>query len=113
MTISNAKIISTHLGFEDHGIFTFILTVQYGDNSCQGIGLIAMDTPNHDEQGKFIGRIATREGMQMIMDILETVGVDRWERLQHQHVRVEHEGWGSSATRIGHITEDRWFKIGG
>lgn len=35
--IRNARIVRTFLGIEDHGIFTAVLTLNYGD-SQQGFG---------------------------------------------------------------------------
>lgn len=51
--MKNAKITHTMLGTEDHGIFTFMLHVDY-DGSGQGIGGYALDEPRKGSDGKFI-----------------------------------------------------------
>ena len=66
-----ARIESTHLGFEDHGILTAFLQVTYG-GAGQGIGGYAI-TP---VAGPYIERT------------LQACGVDRWERLVGRTVYV-------------------------
>jgi hypothetical protein len=92
MEIKNAKIQSTFLGIEDHGIFTAMITLDYGESS-QGFG-------NHD--------LTYRDyGIKYLRKILEVVGVDCWEELKGKHVRVKSDGHIYS---IGHIIEDKWFE---
>ena len=93
--IRNARILETFLGFEDHGIFTAILTFDYGgaQQSMPGFGL-------RDENG--IGW-----GAEYLARLLEKVGVDSWERLKGLHVRVDIQG--GVAVRVGHILKDQWF----
>ncbi|WP_162458263.1 hypothetical protein [Pseudactinotalea terrae] len=76
------KIVSTFLGFEDHGIFTAQLTVDYG-GSGQGVG------------GYNLGG-DTGFGAAFIKAVLRAAGVDAWEKLPGRVVRVllEDEGWG-------------------
>jgi len=101
----NAKIMSTMLGFEDHGIFTCWLYLDYG-GAGQGFGGYSFDTPINDENGKLI-RIGGAYGAEFIRKILKTVGVDKWEQLPGKHIRVESSNTGVG--RIGHIIEDQWF----
>ena len=42
-----AKITSTHLGWEDHGIFTAWLTVDYETGGTQGIGTHCLGSEKH------------------------------------------------------------------
>lgn len=91
MEIRNAKIESTMLGFEDHGIFTYMIHLNYG-GSGQGFG------------GYVLGG---DYGTNTIKKILEVVGVDKWEDLIEKHVRVEAEF--NKIHRIGNILEDEWF----
>jgi len=91
--IRNAKITSTFLGFEDHGIFTYILYLDYG-GSGQGAGLIALGgefTDNH------------------IRGILKTLEVESWEDLPGRHIRAEASS--GCVRRIGHVLKDKWFTI--
>lgn len=92
--VINAKIESTMLGFEDHGLFTFWLRLDYGGGG-QGFG------------GYVLGKSYTTD---IITGILKTVGVDNWEDLKGQHIRVEKGiGFNGIILRIGHFLEDKWF----
>lgn len=102
--IKNAKITGTTLGYEDHGILTCFVHVE-GDSWGCGFGGYGLD--EWDEPQK--ARIGTAYGCQFIIETLKVVGVDSWEKLKGQHVRVESEGWGGKITRIGHITKELWF----
>lgn len=102
--IENALITSTMLGYEDHGILTAFVHVS-GEGWGVGFGGFALDA--WDEATK--KRIGTAYGCQFIADVLRVVGVDAWEKLAGQHVRVESEGLGGRALRLGHITKNQWF----
>lgn len=98
----NAKITGTMLGIEDHGILSAMLYLDYG-GAGQGFGGYAMDT--WDEG--FRRRVGAAFGAEFILRVLHTVGVERWEHLKGQHVRVRADH--SKVYAIGHIIEDRWF----
>ena len=106
MTIYNAKIISTTLGKEDHDAFTFFL---YLDFKCgtQGFGGYFLDS--YDKKLK--QRVCVGVGLEVIKQILDTVGVDIWEKLPGNYVRVKVENWGSPIKEIGNIIEDKWFNV--
>lgn len=93
----NAKIRSTMLGYEDHGILTCMIMLEQ-PGSSQGFG------------GYSLGSIKTKSpmGTFWLERVLKTVGVGRWEDLVGKHVRVVGEEFGD-IDGIGHITEDRWF----
>lgn len=100
--IQNAKIDSTHLGPEDHGIMTAYVYVSGPSWGC-GFGGYSLDS--WDEiKGR---RIGVGFGVDFITSVLRVVGVDRWEKLPGQHVRVDMSG--GRITRIGHIIKDDWF----
>ena len=88
--IKNAKIIHTHLGYEDHGIPTCQIVLDYGGTQ-QGFG----------------GYDLRRYGFEMVQKILDTVGVDRWEKLVGQHCRAQ--STHTKIEAIGHLLEDRWY----
>ena len=98
----NALIESTFLGWEDHRIFTCFLYLKY-DGGGQGFGGYALDT--YDEALK--RRKGTAQGAEFIARVLETVGVDSWEKLPGKFVRVV-ASW-TKVKSIGHIIEDKWF----
>lgn len=115
MVIENAVIESTFLGFEGHGILTFVLGLQ-GKGWGVGFGNIALDQWSDEEQR----RVAHHKSMECIAKILEVVGVDRWEDLNGKYVRIaSHEGsegqsrigLGSTITHIGNIVENRWLDL--
>lgn len=89
MEIKNAQIASTMLGYEDHGILTCFLNLSYGGCVCQSVG------------GYSLG---PKFGIQLIKEILNIVGVQQWEHLKGQHIRVKsnHE----KAIAIGHLLKE-------
>jgi hypothetical protein len=89
--IKNAQISDTMLGFEDHGIMTALVSLDFGGAS-QGFGGYALG-------GAF--------GVEFIKKVLRVVGVDHWEQLQGQHVRADFDG--SKVYRLGNILRDDWF----
>ena len=103
--IRNARIETATIEREDHGIMTCSLGLDYS-GSGQHFGGYAFDEPIK-ENGEFKGRRGTAYGMEFIIRILDTVGVDRWDQLVGKHIRVEQSH--TKVYRIGHITEDRWF----
>lgn len=104
--IQNAKIESTMLGYEGHGIMTFYLYLDYG-GSGQGFGGYALDA--YDQRKK--KRVGHKSFGEAVAEILRVVGVEKWEDLKGQFVRVEYpEGWNQTITGIGHVLEDKWFR---
>jgi len=103
--VINAKIGYTTLGVEDHGIMTFMIGMEW-DGSGQGMGGYALDSWSK-EQDKRVGHA---DSIMMIRDIIETVGVDSWEKLKGQYVRIvrESDSWSARIIGIGHIVEDKW-----
>lgn len=106
MEIKNARITSTMLGREDHGIMTFMIFVELDGGSC-GIGGYAIDQYNAETKG----REFSPKGLEAISRILEVVGVDEWEKLKGSYIRVEDNGWGGRITKIGNLMKDKWFDM--
>jgi len=105
METKNAIIESTMLGIEDHGIMSFYLYLNYG-GSGQGAGGYCLDTPIK-ENGTFLRRVGTAEGLSLIMEIMEVVGVQKWEDLPGKHIRVKaNQG---KVYVIGNILKDKWL----
>lgn len=105
--IVNAKITSTNLGFEDHAIFTFWLSLDYG-NGGQGFGGYALDEWVKEKKKRIDSRGI---GLELIRAILETVGVEKWEDIKGQYIRVKRESiWNGKIISIGHLIEDKWFE---
>lgn len=101
--IKNAKVTSTMLGVEDHGILSFWIYLDFG-GSGQGFGGWALDGK---PAVRFSGeRQPSATCGAIIAAILKAVGVDTWEALPGQIVRVR--GTHSQITAIGHALKDQW-----
>lgn len=102
--IRNAKIESASITMRDHGCCTFYLSVKGGGWGCN-IGGYCI--------GKgYLGAkefSATPKGLECLMRIMDTVGVERWEDLAGKYIRIVDNGWGSIISKFGHITDDKWF----
>lgn len=106
-----ATIKSTALGLEDHGIVTAFLHCEWPGGGI-GVGGFGLDAPVKDADGKFLGREGTAYGLDHIMRLAQTVGVDRWEQLPGKHVIVLFKNaggsWlGSTSVGIAHPTDDK------
>lgn len=107
MKTVNAVITSTSLGIQDHGIMTFWLTCEWS-GAGQGLGGYGLD--QYDKLTE--DRIGWGPSIIAIRKILEVVGVEKWEDLKGQLVRLKVDGWPSSRTPIlGNILEDKWFDL--
>ena len=89
---SIAKIESTKLGYEDHGILTVWLVVKYGKGSGQGIGGYALDEPKRDADGKHLGRFGSAYGCEFIARTIKACGVDNWEQIVGRTIYVVRDG---------------------
>lgn len=91
-----AKVESTYLGIEDHGILTAYVHVTYG-GSAQGIGGYGFD--QWDEVLK--RRKGAAFGTEWIRRFLEAAGVDSWEKLPGRTFYVLRAGNGWNAEVLG------------
>jgi len=100
----NAKISHTTLGFEDHGFLIWSIGTE-SEKSSQSFGSIICG-----EYNKKLGySVGTKYMADCVAHILHTVGVDTWEELKGQHIRIKREGGRIAA--IGNFMEDRWFRV--
>ena len=79
-----ARIKSTALGYEDHGILTAWLHVEYEDHGGQGIGGYCLDEWNPDHHR----REGTAYGTDWIIGVLRAVPCERWENLTGKLIYV-------------------------
>jgi hypothetical protein len=94
MEIENARIESTHLGFEDHGIFS--LNVAFtGPGWGQGTGHLFADKGTSD----------------LIKPIIRAVGVEKWEDLPGKNCRIRRSSQLGRIEAIGNLMEDKWFEL--
>lgn len=100
-------IRSTRLGYQDHGILTADLNVEWAGGGVS-VGGFVLDKPR-DRDASDYTREGTAYGLDQIIRILETVGVERWEDLKGQQIIVLFEGksvWGSQAVGLAATTDD-------
>lgn len=102
--IKNALITSAELSMADHGCLTMWLSLEGSGWGC-GFGGYCLGK-GYLGAKQFEG---SAKGMESIMRIMNVVGVDCFTALKGKYVRVELEGPGGGISRIGHITEDKWF----
>ena len=100
----NAKIINAELSMADHGCLTMWLMLEGSGWGC-GFGGYRLGK-GYLGAKEFDG---SAKGMESIMRIMDVVGVENFTDLKNKYVRAELEGFGGGITRIGHITEDKWF----
>lgn len=105
-TIENALIEKVDLSMADYGCLTLAMTLQGGGwgvvygGYCLGKGYLGAD------DDFFSGSAA---GMEYLMRIMDTVGVERFQDLKGKYVRVATKGWGDQVKIIGNILKDKWF----
>ena len=104
--ILNAKITDVTISMADHGCLTFYVTLNGGGWGVSiggyaiGHGYLGSDS--------FEG---CGDGLEAMMRIMDTVGVERWEDLKGKYVRVKSDGWGHTINVIGNVLEDKWFDL--
>jgi hypothetical protein len=103
--IENARITSTSLGYEDHGIMTAFVYLE-GDGWGVGFGGYALDGYDKDARQRWA---ANGFGLEFIRAVMRVAGVEQWEKLPGKVVRVDTEGAGGRALRLGHFLKDDWF----
>ena len=100
--IKNAEIESTMLGYEDHGILTCFLHLNYGGSGqgFGGYGLDAYDKASDTRKG-------TAYGIAFIRHILDVLEVSTWEELKGKYCRAD-ASFGK-VYGVGHLLKDKWF----
>lgn len=105
-----AKIDSTALGFEDHGILTASLNCSWSGGGIS-VGGFCLDQSTGSPD---YNRVGTAYGLDHLIRLMETVGVSRWEKIPGQQVIVLFDSapgvstWGSTSVGIANVlNEDR------
>ena len=104
--IENAIIESVDLSMADHGCLTLSMTLSGGGwgvvygGYCLGKGYLGAD------DDFFSGSAA---GMEYLIRIMDTVGVERFQDLKNKYVRVALKNWSGPVEIIGNIIKDKWF----
>lgn len=106
--IENAKIESVDLSMSDHCVLVLQMHLKgdywdtiYGGYSL-GHGYVGADDNFFEGSAK---------GMESIMRIMDTVGVDRFQDLVGKHIRVVTTCHSDPIKIIGNIIDDKWFNM--
>lgn len=106
-TLENALIKNVSLSSTDYCCLTLNMNLEGGGWVCfYGGYCLGKIYPDSYEKDTYEGSAA---GMEVIMRIMDVVGVSRLEDMQGKYVRVATKGWGSTIKIIGNIVSDRWF----
>ena len=116
--IYNARITDTRLGYNDWNQLTFSIYTdsEYGICGFGGCQFgkrddFAIDEVSRLRETKYINFEWTSE---LIMKLLDVVGVDKWENIKGKLIRIRTNGKTGSAggiEAIGNILENKWFSI--
>ena len=105
-SIENALITNIDLSMADHGCLTLAMTLEgsgwgavYG-GYCLGKGYLDADDDFFD---------GSAAGMEYLIRIMDTIGVEKFQDLKGKYVRVATKGWGNSVKIIGNIINNKWF----
>ena len=117
-TIYNARITDTKLGFEDHDNLTLCLYTEF-DGACCGFGGCSFGRKVDIWDEKIlevtgIEYVSYPYTSELLMRILDVIGVRNWEDIKGQLIRVKTNGLKSCAGKIlaiGNILEDKWFNL--
>lgn len=105
-----ATIKKTMLGYEDHGILSAYLHLEWPSGGVS-VGGYALDEPA-DPGGSSFEREGTAYGLDHIIQLMETVGVDTWEKLPGKQVIVLFDNpssLGSMSRGIAGTVNDKVF----
>ncbi len=102
--IENGIIRKAFLGFEDHGMLSFMISLDFASSS-QGFGGWRLDTWCSESS---VG-IGTAQGCQMIISLLKTLGVNEWSHLIGTNCRVRRHNAFGPIQAIGHLIQEKWF----
>lgn len=100
-------IKSTALGWESHGVLSASLIIEWKGGGVS-VGGFCLDEPVDRESGNY-DRKGTAYGLDHIMWIMKTVGVEKWEALVGKQVIVLFKGksaWGSQSVGIASTTDE-------
>lgn len=104
--VENALIKSVDISMADHGCITSLITLDGGSWGCVFGGYCL----GHGYLGatEFDG---SPKGMEMIAQIMNIVGVERFNDMPGKYIRVAVKSWGDTIKIIGNIIKDQWFDV--
>lgn len=104
--IENALITKVDLSMADYGCFTLAMTLDGGSwgvvygGYCLGKGYLGADDDVWN---------GSAAGMEYLMRIMDTVGVEHFQDLKGKYVRIATKSRGDCVKIIGNIIKDQWF----
>jgi hypothetical protein len=101
--IRNARIESTHLGYEGHGILTCSIVLDYG-GAMQSFGGYAFDEYNEARKRRIV---ASAFGLAFVAELLRVVGADAYEKLVGMPCRADASL--GRVHRLGNLLRDEWL----
>lgn len=104
--VENALIKSVDISMADHGCITLLITLDGGSWSCVFGGYCL----GHGYLGatEFDG---SPKGMEMIAQIMNIVGVERFNDMPGKYICVAVKSWCDTIKIIGNIIKDQWFDV--
>lgn len=99
-----ARVESTWLGYEDHGIFSLNVSFTYG-GSAQGTGHYCVCSADSDRPSDVVG-------IRLVRAIVDACGVSRWEDLKGRTVFViKDEGWSGLVRGIAPLPTEKGERV--
>lgn len=106
--IENVQITKASISMADHGCLTFMLYLQ-GDGWGCGFGGYAI---GHGYLGADKFTATNGHGLEAMMRIMDTIGVEKWEDLNGKAIRCKIRRTGSGGVdEIGNLIKNKWFNI--
>ena len=102
--IENGRITRTTLGIQDHGLLTASIQMEFSGSGQSYVCPYRLDGEPPKNSTFPENYFANK-----IRELLDTLGVDSWEKVSGQHVRVVRKDPYDTILMIGHIVKDRWF----
>lgn len=102
LEVDNAIVTSVSLSIADHGCLSGWLLTEFGSGGCGFGGYMLGRRDENNLHGK--GHAA-----EFIVRCIKVCGVEEWEKIKGQPIRVLHEGLGGGIVAIGHFLKDEWF----
>lgn len=99
-----ARIDSVFFGYEDHGILTMQIGLQYDESSHQGFGGYCLDSYDKAEKR----RIGTAAGMDYVIQVMKCVGANSIDEIKGKmcYAIKDEEGFFGKVLGLKQIPQD-------
>lgn len=104
--IVNMIIRSANISMKKCGVAELSMSIEGSGCECVYGGYVV--DHGHLRSEDFSG---SDMGMESILRIMDTVGVETFNDLKGKYIRAATKGWGDSVKIIGNILGDKWFDI--